>query len=493
MSLNVPSRSPLGTYYRSPLGVRNSGTAEKCRQYFEFQVEAEAGYELLMDFDSGWIMLDKPDGTQEEKRPDPSIPKNKIHILHVSGDDGWYGALAFGSLQPWNRFTFISLNKFDNRRHDFHSGWEGVLPRILYPVTAIRLNRCLTYLHTLDTLGTKIKTLDLRMVQGLRQLNVGGFEDEIFLEEIKFDNPNLEEMILSSVKISSLDKTKFPNLYRLAITKNMDLPILDLAGMPRLFELMITNSNEREVLCYECASLYSIDIEEMENLDTLDVHDSSLEYLWIYKANSLERINLAGLQKLYHVRLKDNASLARIACQRCPKLYEFRIDNCPNFVFLGLPDVPVEEGNWRTRMRYLSIINCENFTSIDLSGAPDLDVVTITGTAMSHINLTSFNTHYEEYNFHTRCYLNNNQLTSVKFGAVPPKYLNLEDNNLDTEAVESIIARVSSYYADRGIRGGTLLLKGNGRVHWGYVYSLEYLVRNLGWTFSLEGPPLGNP
>lgn len=492
MSLNVPSRSPLGTYYRSPLGVRNSGTAEKCRQYFEFQVEADAGYELLMDFDSGWIMLDKPDGTQEELR-NSTFPDNKIHILHVAGDDGWYGALALGTQQPFDRFTFISLNKFGDRRHDFHNGWSGCLPEILYPVTAIRLNRCLTYLHTLDTFGTKIKTLDLRMLQGLRQLNVGGFEDEIFLEEIKFDNPNLEEMLLSSVKIRDFDKTKIPNLYTLAITRNMDLAILDLAGMPRLHDLTITNSNEREVLCYECSSLYSIDLDEMENLEILDVHDSNLMYLWINEANSLERINLAGLQKLYQVRLKDNASLARIACQRCPELYEFRIENCPNFVFLGLPDVPVEEGSVRTRMRYLSIINCETFTSIDLSGAPDLDAVTITGTAMSSINLTSFNTHYEEYNYNTRCDLHNNQLTSVEFGAVPPIYLNLEDNNLDTEAVESIIDRVVSYYAERGIGGGTLLLKGNGRIHWAYVYSLDYLRRNLGWIFSLEMPPLGNP
>jgi len=75
MSLNVPSRSILGTYYRSPLGVRNSGTSEKCRQYFEFQVEAEAGYELLMVFVSSWIMLYKPDGTQEELR------KNAVSIL----------------------------------------------------------------------------------------------------------------------------------------------------------------------------------------------------------------------------------------------------------------------------------------------------------------------------------------------------------------------------------------------------------------------------
>lgn len=489
MSLNVPSRSPLGTYYRSPLGVRNSGTAEKCRQYFEFQVKAEAGYELLVGFDSSWIMLYKPDGTQEERRP-----SDGINITHVAGDAGWYGALAFGPLGPWDRFAFIILNGFDpHRRHDFFNGWRGCLPTTITPITAIRLNRCLTYLGTLDTLGTKIKTLDLRMVQGLRQLNVGGFEDEIFLEEIKFDNPNLEEMILSSVKISSLDKTKFPNLYRLAITRNMDLPILDLAGMPQLRDLTIANSSEREVLCYECPSLFFIDIDEMENLEILDVHDSNLEYLWINKANSLERINLAGLQKLYQVRLKDNASLARIACQRCPKLRDFTIENCPNFVFLGLPDVPVEEGNWRTRMRYLDIINCENFTSIDLSGAPDLDILTITGTSMSSINLTSFNTHYDEYYYNTRCYLNNNQLTSVVFGAVPPGYLNLEDNNLDTEAVESIIARVVSYYAERGIGGGTLLLKGNGRVHWGYVYSLDYLRRNLGWTFSLEGPPLGNP
>jgi hypothetical protein len=272
----------------------------------------------------------------------------------------------------------------------------------------------------------------------------------------------------------------------------MDLPILDLAGMPRLHDLTITNSFEREVLCYECPSLYSINIDEMENLEILDVHDSNLNYLLINEANSLERINLAGLQKLYQVRLKDNASLARIACQRCPELYEFRIENCPNFVFLGLPDVPVEEGSVRTRMRYLSIINCETFTTIDLSGAPDLDALVITGTSMSSINLTSFNTHYEEYNYHTRCDLHNNQLTSVKFGAVPPIYLNLEDNNLETEAVESVIVRVDSYYAERGIGGGTLLLKGNGRIHWWYVYAMERLGR-LGWTTSFSWPPLGNP
>lgn len=492
MSLNVPSRSPLGTYYRSPLGVRNSGTAEKCRQYFEFQVEAEAGYELIMNFDSGWIMLDKPDGTQEELRTYHSSDE-LLHIIHVAGDDGWYGALALGDILPWGRFSGIFLNDFGGkRRHDFYNGWGGCLPKILYPVTSLRLNRCLTHLKWLDTFGTKIKTLDVRMVQGLRQLNVGGFEDEIFLEEIKFDNPNLEEMLLSSVKISSLDKTKFPNLYRLAITRSMDLPILDLAGMPRLHDLTITNSFEREVLCYECPSLYSIDIDEMENLEILDVHDSNLNYLWINEANSLERINLAGLQKLYQVSLKDNASLARIACQRCPELYEFIIENCPNFVFLGLPDVPVEEGSVRTRMRYLDIINCEKFTTIDLSGAPDLDALTITGTSLATINLSSFNTHYDEYYYNTICILHNNQLTSVKFGAVPPIYLNLEDNNLETEAVESVIGKVVSYYANRGIGRGTLLLKGNGRVHWGYVYAMERLGR-LGWTTSFSWPPLGNP
>jgi len=155
MSLNVPSRSPLGTYYRSPLGVRNSGTAEKCRQYFEFQVEAEAGYELLMVFVSSWIMLYKPDGTQEELRS-PTSPDHRLYITHVAGDDGWYGALAFGTLQPWDRFRLIALNDFGGkRRHDFYNGWRGCLPKILYPVTAIRLNRCLTYLHTLDTFGRK--------------------------------------------------------------------------------------------------------------------------------------------------------------------------------------------------------------------------------------------------------------------------------------------------------------------------------------------------
>ena len=459
MSLNVPSRSILGTYYRSPLGVRNSGTAEKCRQYFEFQVEAGAGYELLMVFESSWIMLYKPDGTQEELRS-PTFPDYRLYITHVAGDDGWYGALALGTLQPWDRFTLISLNDFDDRRHDLYNGWRGCLPKTITPITAIRLNRCLTYLHTLDTFGTKIKTLDLRMLPGLRQLNVGGFEDEIFLEEIKFDNPNLYEMLLSSVKISSLDKTKFPNLYRLAITKNMDLPILDLAGLPRLHDLTITNSNEREVLCYECASLYSIDIDEMENLEILDVHDSNLNYLWINKANSLERINLAGLQKLYQVHLKDNASLARIACQRCPELHEFQIENCPNFVFLGLPDVPVEEGNWRTRMSYLYIINCENFTSIDLSGAPDLDVVTITGTAMSHINLP-----------------------------IVPKSLNLQDNHFDTAEVESIISRVHNYHSERETMFGTLLLKGNGYVIHQRAFNALRRLRDLHWNVNYESPP----
>ena len=489
MSLNVPSRSPLGTYYRSPLGVRNSG--KKCRQYFEFQVKAEAGYELLMYFDSSWIMLDKPDGTQEEWNPYP-FQDELLYIIHVAGDDGWYGALALGTQQqqPFDRFSGISLNCFGGkRRYYFDYSWRGVLPEILYPVTAIRLNRCLTYLKWLDTMGTKIKTLDVRMVQGLRQLNVGGFEDEIFLEEIKFDNPNLEEMIISSVKIRELDKTKFPNLYRLAITRNMDLPILDLAGMPRLQELTLTNSNEREVLCYECPSLYSIDIDEMENLEILDVHDSNLTYLWINEANSLKRINLAGLQKLYQVRLKDNASLARVACQRCPELYNFTIENCPNFVFLGLPDVPVEEGNIRTRMGHLEIINCEKFTSIDVSGAPDLATLTITGTSLATINLSSFGSHYEEHGFHTTCFLHGNKLTSVEFGAVPPRYLSLEDNNLDTDAVESIIDRVVSYYAERGIRGGALLLKGNGKIHYRYLYPMERLGR-LGWTTSFPWPPL---
>ena len=342
-------------------------------------------------------------------------------------------------------------------------------------------------------MGTKIKTLDVRMVQGLQHLLVGGFEEGIFLEEIKLNNPNLREMIISSVKIRELDKTKIPNLYTLAITRSMDLPTLDLSGMPRLHDLTITNSNEREVLCYECPSLYAIAIDEMENLEILDVHDSNLNYLSINKANSLERINLAGLQKLYQVHLKDNASLARIACQRCPELYEFGIENCPNFVFLGLPDVPVEEGSVRTRMRYLDITDCENFTSIDLSGAPDLDTLTITGTSLAKINLSSFNSHYEEYGFHTRCFLHGNKLTSVKFGAVPPLYLNLEDNNLDTEAVESVINQVFSYYWKRGIGRGTLLLKGNGRIHWAYVYSLEHLGRELRWTYSFSWPPLGNP
>lgn len=457
----VPFRSPLGVYYRSPLGVRDEGRSSPCTQHFEFQVTAEAGTIFYVDFKTHYI-LTKPDGTQETV--DSIFTPDAYHypVEHTSGNNGWYSCivpLPYLNAVMWH-FAGLIMNAMRS-------------PYTINPVTALRFNRCLTSLTTFNGLKTSITELDVRPLPAIKNLSIGGYEEEIFLERIQIANPTLLTLLLSSVKIQILDKSGMPNLEFLEIKKSTALDSLDMSGMQKMGRIIVSDSTVGEALLFNLPRLHILELYRNHSLSVLDIHnDPELSHLYIAHC-AIELLNCASLDSLYLISISDCPSFRGINLDNCPELYQVSISNCSNFKNLLRLNSPV--------FQYLTIADCPSVTSVNISNLPKLNRLVITGTSITTIDLsdmedTAFN--YVD--------VSHNALTHIELG--PYRYsINAEYNNLSQAECGNLISTLYAYCQDHPYSGG-LYLNGNAKLTPSMAWTLTRgLGDTYGWYWSYSG------
>ena len=352
MSLNVPSRSPLGVYYRSPLGVRNSG--KKCRQYMEFQITAPLQTAFYVILQSG---LDAPRIGSRITYPDGTIAAWNETLRHKAGKNGWYFCER-GTWDKWATPPAFIIEYYYGPIITLVPGGNTYSPENPAPMTGVRFNRGLYKVKELDAQRTSISYLDVRPLKNLKTLYAGGgmifgwdrlaYLDEVdfenaFLTELELGNHLLESMELNFVAISALKKKGVPNLKRLHILHSGALEILDFSGMLKLEEASVHSSTIQEALFFECPLLRKLSIFNCPLLSNLDFHGNpSLEYLAVYGVereiigipsdSEIDRIG-ANIKKL---DCSDLKSLKTLFVNCCPLLEEIDLTNGLNLESISI-------------------------------------------------------------------------------------------------------------------------------------------------------------
>lgn len=471
----VPSRSPLGVYYRSPLGVRGTGGKE-IHQYMEFQITAPLQTAFYISLQESRITY--PDGT---------IAAWNETLRHKAGNNGWY----FCERGTWNKWTtppaFIIEGYYGPIT--LVPGGNTYSPENPCPMTGVRFNRGLYKVKELDAQRTSISYLDVRPLKNLKTLHAGGgmiydwnrlaYLDEVdfenaFLTELELGNHLLESMELNFVAISALEKEGIPNLKSLRILHSGALEILDFSGMPKLEQASVNSSTIQEALFFECPLLRMLSIFNCPLLSSLDVHGNpSLEYLGVYGVergiigipsdSEIDRIG-ANIKKL---DCSDLKSLKTLFVDCCPLLEEIdltnglsldsiSIKNCDSLSTLTLSSHPLLIGNPSSSYP-LIISDCASLVSLDISGCKNLTGLNINRTSLSFIDLSDM-----DKDKGMNVDLRQNALEDIRFGALSETQifrLNAAWNNFSQSKVVGILRMVYDHIIlHPWLRGGSLIL-----------------------------------
>ena len=488
MSLNVPSRSPLGTYYRSPLGVRNSG--KKCRQYMEFQITAPLQTAFYVILQSG---LDAPRIGSRITYPDGTIAAWNETLRHKAGKNGWYFCER-GTWDIWAAPPAFIIEGYYGPYLVLVPGGNTYSPENPCPMTGVRFNRGLYKVKELDAQRTSISYLDVRPLKNLKTLYAGGgmifgwdrlaYLDEVdfenaFLTELELGNHLLESMELNFVAISALKKKGVPNLKRLHILHSGALEILDFSGMLKLEEASVHSSTIQEALFFECPLLRMLSIFNCPLLSNLDFHGNpSLEYLAVYGVereiigipsdSEIDRIG-ANIKKL---DCSDLKSLKTLFVNCCPLLEEIdltnglnlesiSIKNCDSLSTLTLSSHPLLIGH--PSIYPLIISDCASLVSLDISGCENLIGLNVNRTSLSFIDLSDMDKD-EGMNVDLR----QNALEDIRFGVLSETQifrLNAAWNNFSQSKVVEILRMVYDHIIlHPWLTGGSLILTYTERV-----------------------------
>ena len=468
----VPSRSPLGVYYRSPLGVRGPG-GKKCRQYMEFQITAPlqtAFYIILQE-----SRITYPDGT---------IAAWNKTLRHKAGNNGWY----FCERGTWIKWTTPPAFIIE--------GYYGPIltlvpntysPENPCPMTGVRFNRGLYKVKELDAQRTSISYLDVRPLKNLKTLHAGGgmimvepscLLDEVdfenaFLTELELGNHLLESMELNFVAISALKKEGVPNLKSLRILHSGALEILDFSGMPKLEQASVNSSTIQEALFFECPLLRMLSIFNCPLLSSLDFHGNpSLEYLGVYGVErgiigipsdseidrigaSIKKLDCIGLTALKEVFVNCCPELEELDLTDCSGLEKLKIGNCDSLSSVIFSSHPLITGG--SVSNYLEISDCASLISLDISGLKNLVNFKINRTSLSFIDLSDM-----DKDSGMVLDLRLNALEEIHFGTLSNTavfHLNAAWNKLSQDAVINILRMVYDHVIlHPSLTGGSLTL-----------------------------------
>lgn len=508
----VPSRSPLGVYYRSPLGVRGTGGKE-IHQYMEFQITAPLQTAFYISLQESRITY--PDGT---------IAAWNETLRHKAGNDGWY----FCERGIWDKYitppAFIIEGYYGPIT--LVPGGNTYSPENPCPMTGVRFNRGLYKVKELDAQRTSISYLDVRPLKNLKTLHAGGgmiygwnrlaYLDEVdfenaFLTELELGNHLLESMELNFVAISALEKEGIPNLKSLHILHSGALEILDFSGMQKLEEISIESSTIQEALFFECPLLNLISIFNCPLLSSLDFHGNpSLEYLGVYGVErgiigipidseidrigaNIKRLNCIGLTALKEVFVNCCPELEELDLTDCSGLKRLKIGNCDSLSSVIFSSHPLITGGKASN--HLEISDCASLISLDISGLKNLVNFKINRTSLSFIDLSDMDKD-EGMNVDLR----QNALEDIRFGVLSETQifrLNAAWNNFSQSKVVDILRMVYDHVIlHPWLTGGSLTLTYTQHTQdfpSDFWTKWDELDDDYGWTINIGLAPLGNP
>jgi hypothetical protein len=505
----VPSRSPLGVYYRSPLGVRGTGGKE-IPQYMEFQITAPLQTAFYISLQESRITY--PDGT---------IAAWNETLRHKAGNDGWY----FCERGKWDKYitppAFIIEGYYGPIT--LVPGGNTYSPENPCPMTGVRFNRGLYKVKELDAQRTSISYLDVRPLKNLKTLHAGGgmiygwnrlaYLDEVdfenaFLTELELGNHLLESMELNFVSISALEKEGIPNLKSLHILHSGALEILDFSGMLKLEEASVNSSTIQEALFFECPLLRMLSIFNCPLLSSLDFHGNpSLEYLGVYGVergiigipsdSEIDRIG-ANIKKL---DCSDLKSLKTLFVDCCPLLEEIdltnglsldsiSIKNCDSLSTLTLSSLPLLIGN-PPSIYPLIISDCASLVSLDISGCKNLIGLKVNRTSLSFIDLSDM-----DKDKGMNVDLRQNALEDIRFGVLSETqifHLNAAWNNFSQSKVVGILRMVYDHIIlHPWLTGGSLILTYTQHTQdfpSDFWTKWDELDDDYGWTINISQAP----
>ena len=508
----VPSRSPLGVYYRSPLGVRGTGGKE-IHQYMEFQITAPLQTAFYISLQESRITY--PDGT---------IAAWNETLRHKAGNNGWY----FCERGTWN--IYITPPAFIIEYYygpiTLVPGGNTYSPENPCPMTGVRFNRGLYKVKELDAQRTSISYLDVRPLKNLKTLHAGGgkiygwddhaYVDEVdfenaFLTELELGNHLLESMDLHFVAISALEKEGIPNLKHLDIRHSGALEILDFSGMPKLEEASVYSSTIQEALFFECPLLQMLSIFNCPLLSNLDFHGNpSLEDLAVY-FNGNPSLNLSIYPRDYEnnriganikkLDCSDLKSLKTLFVDCCPLLEEIDLTNglslksifindCDSLSTLTLSSLPLLIGN-PPSIYPLIIFDCASLVSLDISGCKNLTCLKVNRTSLSFIDLSDMDKD-EGMNVDLR----KNALEDIRFGVLSEIqifHLNAAWNNFSQSKVVGILRMVYDHIIlHPWLTGGSLILtytKHTQDFPSDFWTKWDELDDDYGWTINISQAP----
>jgi hypothetical protein len=470
----VPSRSPLGVYYRSPLGVRGTGGKE-IHQYMEFQITAPLQTAFYISLQESRITY--PDGT---------IAAWNETLRHKAGNNGWY----FCERGIWDKYitppAFIIEGYYGPIT--LVPGGNTYSPENPCPMTGVRFNRGLYKVKELDAQRTSIGSLDIRPLRNLKKLTAGqgafyiwghiAYVDEVdfemaFLTELELGNPTLEWLTLYLVNITELEKTGMPNLKYLTILHSGALETLDVSGMQKLEEISIESSTIQEALFFECPLLNLISIFNCPLLSSLDFHDCfALQSLSVYGVErgiigvppeseidrigaNIKRLNCIGLTALKEVFVNCCPELEELDLTDCSGLKRLKIGNCDSLSSVIFSSHPLITGGKASN--YLEISDCASLISLDISGLKNLVNFKINRTSLSFIDLSDM-----DKDSGMVLDLRLNALEEIHFGTLSNTavfHLNAAWNKLSQDAVINILRMVYDHVIlHPSLTGGSLTL-----------------------------------
>lgn len=503
----VPFKSPLGCYFRSPLGVRDEGKGTS--QYFEFQITAPLNTAFYISLQESRITY--PDGT---------IAAWNETLRHKAGNDGWY----FCERGTWDIWAtppvFIIQNYYGPIMTLVNSA--AYSPENPCPMTAVRFNRSLYKVEEVGAFETSIESLDISPLRNLKKLYAGqgivyawghvAYLDEIdfenaFLMGLKLGNSALEELILNLVNITELEKAGIPNLRYLEILHSGALEILDMSEMAKLEEARLNSSNIQEALFFKCPLLSSISIFNCTSLYNLDFHDCfALQSLSVYGVErgiigvppdseidrvgaDIKTLNCTELTSLKEIFVNCCPELEEIDLTDCSGLEKLKIGNCDSLSSIIFSCHPLITGG--TASNYLEISDCASLISLDISGLKNLVNFKINRTSLSFIDLSDMDKD-EGMNIDLR----QNALEDIRFGVLSETqifHLNAAWNNFSQSKVVYILRMVYDHVIlHPSLTGGSLILT---YTEWEDDFPPDFwtkwdeLANNYGWTINISQAP----
>ena len=346
MNFPVPTRSDIKCYCRSRLGVRNRGEREGCQQSFEFDIDADIGFEF-------GIYLER--GAKTGWTPDPEafyffgmLMPNGVERLFNDGGSVTHPIQGKGTYKVYCLLAqSIGLIGLETQ------GLVDIRFSTKCPLSCTRLN----------VSNSKLTKLDVTSLRLLEWLQCGSVRFDYpmnppvsasYLKELNTSNvTQLKHLFIAGASLAKLNISTNRNLQEFSLN-NTGLDILDFSF-----------NNFLRVLHVRDASLYSIvGLQGHNYLCSLIVYESSLSSL-----------NLSGCGDLEVVHVDENSPyLETLNISDCPRFYELEVAYSPVKIInlancIALKVLNLGPFSWITQLPNLEVLNLEGCVSLELLNA----------------------------------------------------------------------------------------------------------------------------